>query len=365
MNELIKKEKWSDEELSKLDSYYDQHIEEVLELENKDIIRLIDSSEQILGYSLLKISLEYYILDIAITAYIIFDEESLNEYLKYDELISYFNFDEFGLTLALGDYYFNIDKKKSYKLYNSVFEGKRKMRTHLFIDSLKKYIELVKDPIKTLIYFLKVLSDEDVPSLDYVNTYLILINYMDEKDSRYLGYIEEAIKISKIVVDTYRKDYSNIVPSDSDEERALCELLSRKLEYYVNKKDYIEAYKMYTELTNEIAKSDCTRYYHFRDKCYYQMISYMSEEYPDLKFFEHIHHEKFEVLEPIENINDYLKKRVTLKNSQGMIYRFKIIYIHKDYDLIIVPLLPLLGEGGYMYVTLLEENGKISFSNKL
>jgi hypothetical protein len=63
MKNLLIKENYNKEELEKLDSYYDNNLSELLEVDNNVIIRFIESCEEVLGYSLTKIELEYYLLN--------------------------------------------------------------------------------------------------------------------------------------------------------------------------------------------------------------------------------------------------------------------------------------------------------------
>ena len=153
--------------------------------------------------------------------------------------------------------------------------------------------------------------------------------------------------------------------SDTDEERDLCELLALKMEYHVEKKDYVKAFEVYHELTNEIGRSDCTRYYHARDRFYRLMLKYMSEEYKELTFFENIGYMTFEVVENIDDINHYLDKEITLKRDNGQTFKFVVKRVSEDKDVTIVPILPILGEGGRIFTSFEKKNGKTYLTNQL
>ena len=153
--------------------------------------------------------------------------------------------------------------------------------------------------------------------------------------------------------------------SDSEEERDLCELIALKLEYYVHFKDYVKAFEAYNELTDEIGRSDCTRYYHARDKYYRQLLDDLSVDYPELKFFNNIGYYKFKVL---KNVTYLFKDQIiTLEKKNGLTFNFKVLYTNEQKTVVLVPILPLLGEGGRMMMDIKLENGTLylinSFSN--
>ena len=141
----------------------------------------------------------------------------------------------------------------------------------------------------------------------------------------------------------YKKDKDDYDWSDSDEERSLCELIALKFNYYVTRKEYKKAFKVYNELTLAIQESDCTRYYHARDKIYFDMIKLMSKEHHDLLFLLKMDNEIFEVLD--------------IKDT------FKVIKVKQD-DVIIVPLLPIINEGAYLYMTQFNKENKVYLKNK-
>jgi hypothetical protein len=120
---------------------------------------------------------------------------------------------------------------------------------------------------------------------------------------------------------------------------------------------------MYNELTYEIGRSDCTRYYHAREKYYRQMLKYMSEDHPELKFFEDIGYYKFKVLDNCKKFK--LNQEITLQKEDGMTFNFKVVKIFEDTDITIVPILPILGEGARIFTNLEIENENVYLVNKL
>ena len=85
------------------------------------------------------------------------------------------------------------------------------------------------------------------------------------------------------------------------------------MEYYLNKKDYINTFELYKQLTEEIGRSDCTRYYHARQKYYNKMLQDMSIYYPELKFFEDIGYYKFKLLHNSDDIK--IGQEITLEKE--------------------------------------------------
>ena len=358
----------TDDELSKIDFYYDQHIEELLQCDVKDIIYLIDKTEEVLGYSLTKLTLGHYISQNTISLNVLFDETKIELYKIYMELINYYSFDDYSLGFSMGDYYLeNDNKEEALKYYKMTFKEGYDLSNYNYYYSLKRYLNLLNINPKEEIIKLINASPKDEYNLDFINTYLLLIINLDKDDERYIKYIDEAIDCAyKVVNEIQGKDKLRFSTSDSDEERDLCELITLKMEYYVEKRDYVKSYELYKLLTKEIATSDCTRYYHARDKFYSQMLKYMSKEYPELKFFENIGYHNFLVVDDIKNINDYLNKEITLEKETKERFKFIITYVHKDNENVtIVPILPIIGLGGNIYVQLVRKDSKLYMVNKL
>ena len=129
------------------------------------------------------------------------------------------------------------------------------------------------------------------------------------------------------------------------------------MEYYVEKKDYIEAFKAYDRLTDEIALSNCTRYYHARNKFYRQMIVYMTEEYPEIIFLKNIRDCKFKIIKDTKYISD--GDIITLEKEDGSTFQFKVTQAFDNDEYVIRPILPLIGDGESLFVKLLyEEDGE-------
>lgn len=357
MEDLLYKKLITEEEATKLDDFLNDNFVDSLKMDNKDIIRIIDNIEDIIGVSMFRLSLDWFLSEEALHADV--GDRSKHElYYKYAELISYFEFDDYGFVLSLADEIANSDREFAIKLYEHTFSN------HLNYDEgyyykLVKYFKLLNiNPKDLLIEMINNTEEVYKYSLDFINSCLLLIINLGKNDSRYLKYIDMAIPYALKAVENYRKTSRRVVFSDSDIERDLCELIALKFEYFVNKKDYVTAFKLYKELTKEIGKSDCTRYYHARDLFYYRMLSYMKEEYEELKFFDDFKYDNFEVVEKINDINKHVKKTITLKNSKGYLMKFKIINIYEN-SITLVPILPLLGEGGLVFLCIDLEDDKI------
>ena len=92
------------------------------------------------------------------------------------------------------------------------------------------------------------------------------------------------------------------------------------------------------------------------------MLKDMSEEYPEVKFLEEIGYAKFKVLETFDNIK--LDNEITLEKEDSSQLKFKIVDIYEN-EIIIVPVLPLLGFGGRVFTELSIENGNAYLKNIL
>lgn len=369
MKELIKKDNLTIEELEEIDNYfsYEEHIEELVLCDTKEIIRILELIEDTLGYCLSQTSLNSYISNETIGIQCLFEEENMDQYNKYLELIDHFKLTDYGLGFTIADYYYEDNLEIALKYYKRVFKEGYDLSNIGYYYSLERYLKLLnKNPVEELIKLINASPNDGEYSLDFVNTYLLLIINLEKDDERYIRYIEEAIKVATVVAREVQENAkSRFCFSDTDEERNLCELLSLKFEYYVNKKEYLNAYDIYKELTHEIGLSDCTRYYHARDLFYRQMIEYMSEDYPELKFFNDIGYCKFKILTKINDINDYLNKEIMLEKESGERFKFVIVNIYEDNDITIAPILPLLGQGGLIFVSLVKENDEFYLENKL
>ena len=370
MKELLKKEVFTKEELEKIEDYFykDEHIEELLELENEKIFEIVYLIENELGYSLIYSALRYYIWEVTIDAKCIFSESELDTYIRLFEIIQHFDLEDNGMGYVLGDYYLREgNKEKALFYYETIFKPGFDLYLYGYYYSLSRYINLLDDQKK--IEVLKSLIDntpiEGSYELDYVDTYLSLIVNLDKKSNEYLSYIEEGIKVVLPLVRDYReKNKNRNFFSDTDEERDLCELIALKMEYYVEKKEYIKAMEVYHELTKEIGRSDCTRYYHARDRFYLNMLNYMKEEYPEVEFLLDIGHKTFEVIEEIDDINDFLNKEITLKDEKGRTLKVIVDYIYED-DVNLVPILPLIEKGGKIFTGITKEGNKTYLKNRL
>lgn len=354
MKELIIKDNLLIEELEKLDIYYSKNLDELMKYDNKIIIKLIDNIDSTLGYSLLKIDLENFFCDELIGIQYLFNEEKIEEYLKYYELIRYYSFEDYGLSYTLGDYYYHKkDSKKALFFYESIFKSGYNLCNENYYYSLERFLKINEgNAIDKLIELINNSPVDNGYSLDYVNTCLLLIIRLGIDDKRYIEYINKSIEIAYKVIDKLQ------IGDDSDEERNLCELLSLKYEYLVINREYKLAYETHKKLTKEIATSNCTRYYHARNKYYYLMLKSMSEQYNELCFFDEINNSRLEILEDIDDINKLIGQIITLKKDNESTYKFIIKHVYKNYNITIAPILPILGEGEVIFTDLIIINNK-------
>ena len=358
INNIITKE-----ELENLDKYYSEgNIDKLLSFDNQDIIKFIELSEKDLSVSLTKLELEMYLVNLSFEYKVFFNEEDINLYIKILELINYFKFNDAGLAYTLGDYYFNENRKTlALEYYKMIFKKGFDLSNEGYFYSLERYLELLcnreGDVLKEIIRT----SPKKDYSLDFTNVYLLLLSYLDKRSLEYLKCLNEALEITFPLVRACQKNSDNIIISDSDIERNLCELLSLEMEYYVLKKDYLKAYEIYNILTKEIRLSGCTRYYHARDLHYNQMLESMSEEYPELKFFDNISNKTFKIISDFDVLKP--NQQIVLEDENGKTFKFVIINIRDNNDVDIVPMLPLLGIGGFIYTTLIIKNNNKYLKN--
>ena len=72
------------------------------------------------------------------------------------------------------------------------------------------------------------------------------MNLLDNSTKEYLQSLNNAIKISEIIV---KSNHISSIFNASDEAKAHCELLSLKMKYYLDNDDYQNTFKLYKELT--------------------------------------------------------------------------------------------------------------------
>lgn len=367
MLELLKKQELSDEDIQSLDSYLDANVEEVLKLESSQVQMLIDKSYDVSGYSLFELTLDRFLFDISLDSTYLFEEDKIEEYDKYLELIQVLKYPYYHLAFSLANHYWDTAKSKAMEYYESTFIPGFDLGQYDYFNHLEKYLlELNQNPSQFLIDLIENWDDgSDKYSYDVIKTFLLLIINLDKNEQIYLDYINKAIPYASDLVLAYRKrNEGKYIPfSDTDEEQSLCELLALKFEYYVLKKDYIHALEMYNELTQEIYRSDCTKYYHARDLFYFDMLKDMSQEYPELDFFDTKMRDIYMVVDEVDDINNFLNKEITLKDKKDRTFKFKIDYIYKDkwddFHIRLVAILPLLGEGATHFLNYKKQDEKI------
>lgn len=358
MKSLKNLEKLSTEELINLDKYYSKNIVEALIFEDDEIIKAIDYFKEKLYISSFQSELEMYLLLEAIDAKYFFTENVVDTYIRYINLMKKLNLNPYKFETVIADYYNDIDKEKAMIYYINCFKPGFDLTNTDYYYSLVNYLKNLNiNPVDKLTELIENSPNENEISLDYVDTLQLRIINLEKEDPRYIKYINESIIPSTRLARKIQEENKNShIPSDSDEERNLCELLARKQEYYVINKDYINAMKYYHELTNEIGRSDCTRYYHARDLFYNNMLQEMSKTYKELEFLEGMKTETFEIVDEFSKLSDL--KEITLKNNVGNTFLFIVNYVHKEEHITITPKIPIIGEGGKYYLSYKKENGK-------
>ena len=366
MINLIKKETYTEKELNELDLYFDTHIEEFFDLDNDIIVRFITTCENTLGYSLTNVTFENHVCSIICDEKYNVDEEKLEYYEKLLDLVTRLSYWDVGLFHALGDhYYYKKENDKAISYYDRVFKKGFDLSNIQYFDSLVNYLRLLNinpsEKLKELIINSPNTSNLDINAID---TYLLLIINLEKFSDEYLSYINKATNIAKKVVRKLQETNTN--PhywSDSDEERDLCELVALKFEYYVNKKDYVNAMASYNELTEEIGRSDCTRYYHARDKFYQEMIDDLANTYKELKFFDDLGYKSFKVLENVSSFKE--NDTITLEKDNGLRYSFKVSRVYDDKDVVLTPTLPIIGEGAHLFLSIVYKDNILYLENRL
>ena len=362
MKDLIKKEEFTKEELEQIDNYFSLgRNEELFKLDNQTIIKFIEKCEDELGYCLTSNILEDFLVIEATDAKLLFDKENIDYYHKVLEMVEYLSLESAvsQILCSLGDYFYNNDNvSEAMKYYKKAFKNGFNLCGENYYNSLVNYLKsLNKNPSAELKELIKSSPKDDTYSLDFTNAYLLLIINLEKFSDEYISYINEAIDVTTIVVRNYQKNKTTFeFDCGSDEERNLCELIALKMEYYVEKKDYIETFKTYDRLTDEIALSNCTRYYHARSKFYHQMIVYMTEEYPEIIFLKNIRDCKFKIIKDTKYISN--GDIITLEKEDSSTFQFKVTQAFDD-EYVIRPILPLIGDGESLFVKLsYEEDGE-------
>lgn len=363
MLELLSKNNLTKEELEKLDGYLSENVKVMISfLDNEKIIEIINKTQVNLAYSQFLDSLISH-LSFEDSFALFIDEDDISYFEKLYDLEKKLNYDYSSLGLKIASYYEKINKKeKVLSLYKEVFKPGFDLSNYDYFDSLERYLEMIETSSSEVLQDLILNSPlpQDYGN-DLVNTYLLLISKIDKSDKKYLNFINKALPYARKLARKVQRRKKEVF-SDSDEERNLCELLCLKFEYFVHKKDYIKAFDLYEKLTKEIGKSDCVRYYHARDKYYKEMIRLMSNEYREVGFLNDISFTTFEILENIKDINELLNKEITLKKEDRSTYKFTVKHIYGN-EVVIAPLLPLVGKGGNIYTIFEEKDGHFYLTN--
>lgn len=348
-------------DISEIDIRLSKNVENIVNtFTNEEIVKAVDYIKEKIGYSIFYNELKSFLFNEAIDADFMLFDATLEKYINYYNLSKMLEIDNYKIGIYIGRYYYqNNIAEEAIKYYSDVFKPGFDLTNYNYYDQLVNYYELLKiNPKDKIIELINKSPNFDNYDNDLINTYLLLIINLDKDTNEYIKYIKKAIELSRKLVRKYQENNKNRNSiSDTDEERNLCELDTLKMEYYVNKKDYINAYDTYKELTEEIHKSDCMRYYHARDLFYNNMIKYMSEEYKEVKFLIDIRFTKLEIIDQFRVIDELLNREIILKNKNNKTFKFKVVNIYEN-DITIAPILPLLGEGGYIFTCYFEENNK-------
>ena len=198
MLNLIVKEKLSKDELQQIDNYFfADHLDELLSLDYQIIIRFIKLTEEVLGFSLTKNDLQFSLNLKTFDCKVFFDENDLDLYNKILALIDYFEFEDSGLAYVIGDYYYyENDHNTAILYYSKIFKKGFDLSSDGYIDSLIRYLELLDDSSIDLLEELILYSNKDQYTIEFINTYLLLINRLDIKRPSYLKYLDTVIEIT-------------------------------------------------------------------------------------------------------------------------------------------------------------------------
>lgn len=363
MVNLIYKDNLTKDELKRIDDYFfGKHLDELLTVDNNVIIKFINKTEKEFGVCFTKTDLHSSLYSLVFDYKLFFEEEFIPKYKKVLELMNYLGIEDPGLSYILADhYYYKNNNDETLKYYENIFKKGFNLCSEGYIDSLCRYLKLTDNVVEKLEELILNSAKTDY-DIEFIDTYLLLINHLDKADALYLVYIDEAIKKAEPLVRKVQKEYAeDLILSDSDIERDYCELFSLKMEYYTINKNYRETYEMYKLLTDEIRLSGCVRYYHIRDLFYNQMLKDMSVKYPECNFFEDISNQIFKVIGNPDALKENLE--IVLENQMGQTFNFLVMSIHKEVIIAIAPLLPELGIGGTIFTTLMFDNGQMYLKN--
>lgn len=335
----------------------------IFALDDCDIKYVISYIESKNNYSFFSSSVHDFLVSQGSDATICFDEEQVEKYELLNKLNSTLSYEEMYFPLALGEYYFNKDKEKSYAYYKSVFDNGLPFRHREYYYHLDRYLLLVSNPLEVVSDLLKrkysFKNDRELYNLEYLYVQIKALKLMGKEHEYYLTFLKDVRAFAQQLafeVEEERKERKT-QNYDTDEERAHCELLSMLLEYFVFVKDVRLFYLYYRFLTDVIRCSGCTRYYHARDMYYYKMLERMKEDYPSLDFFDTIKSENL-YLPSEENVDNLADKKIILTNESGKTFEFKVVFA-SDNQLTLSPIISVYGAYGEIIARIYQdEKGK-------
>ena len=363
VKELLKKiatKEISNDDIEQIDTYYSEHIDELLILDNDTIASIVETSNNLLSYSLIVSGLRSHIFDEEINAKCFFDEDNINDYNRYIDLCIKLDLDYAGFSMSIANYYlYNSDKTNALRYYELTFKPGFQLNRYDYYDHLINYLDLSgKDRLEIVDSLIKGHKFVTKFELDYVYVLLLRAKLTPFSDIERLNYVNKAIEAAQQLVDYYRsitsKNYNDF--SNSEEEQALCEAISHKLEYYVKNKDYVNGMKMFHELTEEIGRSDCTKYYHFRDYCYKELLEDLSKIYPEIEFCLS-EQDSLYIEDSFTEAKELVGKEITLRNGNNATFKYKVNFVDNS-SWSVAPVLPLVGTGKSSLKTYKYENNQ-------
>ena len=201
----------------------------------------------------------------SLTARELLCEENLAEYILYIDICNNLKLNTDGFCMALGDFYLrNCDTDMALKLYGEVFKPGFDLYSYGYFYSLESYISLLGKDGKELLK--KLLSETPASTrceIDLPYVYILLLSHLNTTSKEYETYLEEGLgKTYGLVRDVRKNRSGSSMLWDTDEERALCELLSLKLLFCKQIGDCKGEADTRAALAEEINLSGCLRYHH-------------------------------------------------------------------------------------------------------
>ncbi len=296
--------------------------------------------------------LKEHIANVGFDARHLFEEKDIAKYVRCLQVAKKFGFDSLDISLALGNFFLEVDKNLAIHYYEDVFKpGFNLCQTNYFYE-LERYLPLtLKDNVEILQGLIKHTdkSNQDY-SIDYIYTYLLLLSEYDKKyTDEYLKIINDALKITNKLTESIKAFTDPCLFEESEEFRCLCELLTLKFEYYVQDKKIDKAFDAFYKLNNAIASYNQYRFIPIRNKIYYDLIAILAKQYPKLLFFNKIQDRTLEITPAINDINDYLNKTIVVRNQENLSFAFIVKSVTKEYEVTLDPILPMTKKGLPIY----------------